>query len=89
MSNAWDNVLTNRHGTKLRPKPAAAADATETPEQIEARVRSEEQQHQRDVVVACEIAGMPERASAFIASGQSVSQVLATLARAAAPRPKG
>ena len=87
MSSAWDRTLEQRYGTKLQPKKAATADAGETPEQIETRIRAAEQQRQRDVEAACDIAGQPERASAFIASGQSVSDVLAALAGAVTPKP--
>jgi hypothetical protein len=81
MSNPWDETLQARYGSKLKPKSALATDASETPEQTEARVRAEFTQYQKDVVTACELAGAPERAGAFIAANTPLSDVLAALAR--------
>ncbi len=84
MSNPWDNVLTSRHGTKLRPKTAATEQGDDNSD-VEERARGEERQRQQDIAVACELAGRPEAASGFVSGGKSVSDVLAALVRLAAP----
>ena len=91
-TRAWDGVLGKRHGKKLKGTTADApptSAGTETADQIEARVRAEEQQRQKDIVAVCDLAGQAARAASFIGNGTSLSDTLATLARAASSRPKG
>ncbi|TIN41385.1 MAG: hypothetical protein E5Y10_22860 [Mesorhizobium sp.] len=54
---------------------AAAQAEAETPEAMAARIRAE----MADVTAACAIAGKPARASAFIAAGTPLNQVVSTL----------
>ena len=87
MSNPWDETLQRRYGDKLAPaKPVATASGDDKTD-LEASIRLAEQRRQQDITVACELAGKPERASAFIADGTSLSGALAALAGAPATKP--
>lgn len=57
----------------------AKAGGSETPEQMTARIRSEEQKRHADITAACALAGKPEKAAAFVAEGKSLSDVVAEL----------
>lgn len=84
--NAASN-LENRPMTTAPAKPGTAA--TETAQQIEARVRGEEQKRLADITAACTNAGKPEKAVAFYTEGKSLSDVVAALEaeRVAASKP--
>jgi hypothetical protein len=77
----WDRVLSARHGDKL--KPATATTAAATPVQStatdEARVRAAEAERVRNLATLCSLADQPDRASAFIENGTTLSEALATL----------
>lgn len=57
----------------------AAAQGKETVEQITARIRSEEQKRLADITATCALAGHPTKAAEFIASGKTLSEVVAAL----------
>ncbi len=82
MSNPWDETLQRRYGDKLAPEKPLPTAAGDDKADVEARVRATEQQRQQDIRTACEISGKPERASAFINSGQMCER------RAGYPRPR-
>jgi hypothetical protein len=77
----WDRVLSARHGDKL--KPATVTTAAATPVQStatdEARVRAAEAERVRNIATLCSLADQPDRASAFIENGTTLSEALATL----------
>lgn len=52
----------------------------ETPAQMQARIRTEEQKRCSDITAACSMAGKPSKATAFIAENKTVSEVIAALA---------
>jgi hypothetical protein len=86
--SVWDKTLEHRYGDRLAPKSALAAGTSETPEQIAARVRTEEAKRVAEINAACDLAGCPERAADFIADRTKVlSDVLAILVRSKG-RPK-
>lgn len=58
---------------------AAAAGKTETPAQIEARVRAEMIETHKQIAAACDLAGMSGKATDFIAAGKKLPEVLAEL----------
>ena len=88
-SELWDAVSRRKHGNKLGPKATAAVDTNETTEAaIRERVGKEEQQRALDIIAACDAAGAPNRAAELIASGKSVSEVIAALGSGRA-RPRG
>lgn len=64
--------------------PAPAPDATPTPDTIEARVRAETLAYARDVTDLCALAGVPQRASAFIAAATPLADVRGALIEARA-----
>lgn len=74
MANIWDPIITARGGKPIGEGKAPTANSAET-------ARAAEQQRQDDIRIVCELAGRPERASAFISNGTDLSTVLATLAR--------
>jgi hypothetical protein len=84
---SWDATLTARYGDKLLKKPDATASTAdpggETEAQIAERVRTEEAQRVRDVTAICDLAGKPDRATAFVGNGTTVSAALAVLTREA------
>jgi ATP-dependent Clp endopeptidase proteolytic subunit ClpP len=72
------------------PTPAAATAVTETAEQMRARIQQEVQDRAAEITALCKMVNKADRAAEFIASGKSVSEVLATLdaEAATAPRPQ-
>lgn len=58
---------------------ALAAGKTETPAQIEARVRAATIEDNKQIAAACDVAGFAAKASTFIASGKTLPEVLAEL----------
>ena len=87
MANIWDPIITARGGKPIGEGKAPTAVATETAQQVEASIRTAEQQRLRDIEAACEIVGKPEAAAGFVSAGKSVSDVLAALAGATATKP--
>ena len=86
-ANPWNEALQRRYGDKLAPaKPLPTASGDDKAD-VEARIRSAEQQRQRDIQVACEIANQPEAAAGFVSAGKSISDVLAALAGTPATKP--
>jgi ATP-dependent Clp protease protease subunit len=65
--------------TEAKAKADAEAAKTETPEQITARVTADVQKRTADIVAVCTMQGKADRASAFIAEGKSLSDVVAVL----------
>jgi hypothetical protein len=84
IDKSWDATLTARYGDKLKkPEATATAPGGETEAQIAERVRAEEAQRVRDVTAICDLAGKPDRATAFVGNGTTVSAALAVLTREA------
>lgn len=52
---------------------------TETPEQMTARIRTEEQKRFTDITAACTLVGKPEKAAVFLAENKSLSEVVDAL----------
>lgn len=65
--------------TTVEAKVETKAEATETAEQIAARVTADVTKRNADIAAACAIAGKPDKATAFITEGKSLSDVLAAL----------
>ena len=88
MSNPWDETLQRRYGTKLAPaKPLATASGDDKTD-LEASIRTAEQQRQQDITFACELAGKPQRRQPPSSpTGTSLSDVLAALAGTTATKP--
>jgi ATP-dependent Clp protease protease subunit len=64
--------------------PAPAPDATPTPDTVEARVRAETLAYAREVSDLCALAGVPQRAAAFIAAATPLTDVRSALIEARA-----
>ena len=84
-STAWDDVIAKRHPPKTTngkdndAHASVGANANDIEAQITERVRTEEIKRSTDIISACDLAGHSHRASALIAEGKSLSQVLALL----------
>ncbi len=64
--------------------PAPAPDASPTPDTVEARVRAETLAYAREVSDLCALAGVPQRAAAFIAAATPLPEVRGALIEARA-----
>ena len=80
----WDTVLDRLYprkgeGDDATTRVAATTVLNDVEVTVAERVRAEVTKNSLDIIAACGVAGQPARAAAFIASGTSVSDVVAAL----------
>jgi hypothetical protein len=91
MSNAsesWDEVIARKHDKATAVTPAAPTLRVETEASMRARIAAEEAERVGSITSLCALADKPERTAGFVASGKSLSDVLAVLI-AEASKPAG